>query len=112
MPHGIFGLMVRVVRFDEQGRMANRHLDWARWFPRRKTLSGFLATELAIPAEEAAALAHEIVTEWPPEWEARGGEIVRLGIGERMALNGILAALAAITVFALAGVALSIWLFA
>jgi hypothetical protein len=111
-PHGALGFQVGIHRHDEQGWVINRRL-WLRGWSRRRALPAFFARELGLPADEAAALAHEAVDEWPSEWKARGGESDHYKLPERLLGCALVFGIAAtLIVFAVLGVVLSFQIFA
>jgi hypothetical protein len=117
-PSGFLGFMVALRRFDAEGWPVSDKV-WVRWFT-RKTLPEVIASELDLPSEEAAVLAHEILISWPAEWEASGLPAKREALGEprdpdHMTKAGLVAlygCLTAVVLFALIGIALTIWLLA
>jgi hypothetical protein len=107
-PSGALGLGVGLERFDDAGWKVFED-QWIWWRRHGKTLSGFLADELELPADETEKLAREIVGEWSAEWERRTGSPPQRF---RRGWLAFYLVLTLVSIFAAWGVALTIWLLA
>lgn len=104
------GLHLRITRFGSDGWEDGGGM----WFEKTEmmttpqTLERFLAAELGVPADEATALAQEILGPWMQDWKSRGGE--REESETNRLSRALMASVAALIALALIGVGLLIWL--
>jgi hypothetical protein len=105
------GLGIRVISFGSDG-WEDRDKTWYEVAEEQnqQSLGQFLAVELAVPSDEAEALARTLLGPWTDEWRSRGGERDAKTVG-RLAV-AFVASLAILLLLACLAIALVIWLFA
>jgi hypothetical protein len=104
----VHGLWVAVSPFAESGWQARPTKAWTSKQNGGESLSQFLASFVALPAEEAAHLAADVQGRWREEWTKSGGDAETRSL-ERWT-NVAVMAVTVVVLLALVGLGLVIWL--